>query len=134
MPDGRIADHEVLYRRIPPGETWFQPPSRISSCNFKLRPGESGISVYRAIAIDLAGVLNKPEAVEGSRVAETTAGQIRATRNGKGDPLRLDVIPVNDENDPGHAEIRGPDCGKISGGAAKALSKLFKLVESSAMQ
>ena len=134
MSDGRIADHEVLYRRIPPGEKWFQPPSRISSFNFKLRSGELGISVYRAVVVDVAGVLNNPEAVEGSRVAETTVGQIRAACNGKGDPLRLDVIPVDDENDPGHAEIRGPDKGKISSGAANALRKLFKLVESSTMQ
>lgn len=133
MPDGRIADHEVLYRRIPPGETWFQPPHRISSGNFTLSGGELGLSVYRAAIVDAAGVLSKPEAIEGSRVAETTAGHIRAAKNGKGDAIGFEVIPVNDENDPGHAEIRAPNNGNISKSAAKALQRLFKLVKSSAI-
>lgn len=130
MSERTIADDEVLYRRIPPGSPWFEPPDRISSFNFKLRRDELGISVYREIAVDVAGVLSKPEAIAGSGVAEVTAGQIRAARNGKGDPLGLDVVPVNDENDPGHAEIRGPVPGVISNGAARTLAKLFKLVKS----
>ena len=130
MSDGQIADDEVLYRRIPPGESWFQPPDRISSGNFKLQGDELGISVYRAITVDVAGVLSKPEAIAGSRVAQTTAGQIRAASDTKGDPLGLDVVPVDDENDPGHAEIRGPVPAVISSSAAKALKKLFKLAES----
>ncbi|MBN2290827.1 MAG: hypothetical protein JXM70_00290 [Pirellulales bacterium] len=131
MSEGRIADHEVLYRRIPPTERYFQPPDRITSANFKLRSGELGISVYRAVFVDAAGVLNKPGVTEGYRIAYTTAGQIRAARNGKDEPLYLDVISVSDENDPGHAEIRSPNIGKISSSAANALRKLFQLVESS---
>jgi hypothetical protein len=126
---GQIADDEVLYRRIPPGKTWLEPPDRITSGNFKLRSGEIGISVYRAVAIDVADVLNKPEAIAGSSVAEAMAGQIRKARNGKGDPLGLDVIPVNEENDPGHAEIRCSLPSGISNSAARTLSKLFKLVQ-----
>ena len=101
MSERTIADDEVLYRRIPPGSSWFEPPDRISSGNFKLRRDELGISVYRAVAVDVAGVLNMPEAVAQSRVAEVTAGQIRAARDGKGNPLGLDVVPVNNENNPG---------------------------------
>lgn len=127
MSEPTIVDEEVLYRRIPPGSSWFEPPDRISSGNFKLRGDELGISVYRAVAVDMAGVLDKPEAVADSRIAKVTAGQIRAARDGNGNPLGLDVVPVNDENDPGHAEIRGP---VISSGAAKAMKNLFKLVES----
>ena len=134
MSDGRIADHEVLYRRIPPGETWFQPSGQITSGNFTLTEDELGLSVYRAAIVDVKGVLSKPETKEESRVAETTVGQIRTAKNGKGDPLGLEVIPVNDENDPGHAEIRAPGNGKISKSAARALKKLFKLVEPSTMQ
>ena len=129
MSHGQIADDEVLYRRIPPGKTWFEPPDRITSGNFKTSSGELGISVYRAVAVDVAGVLNKPRATAGSIVAETTAGQIRKAKNGKGDPLGLEVVPVNDENDPGHAEIRcSSSSGGISKSAARALSKLFNLV------
>lgn len=128
MSSGQIADDEVLYRRIPSGKDWFEPPDRVSSFNFKLRPGEKGISVYRAVAIDVAGVLSKPNAIAGSGVATTVAGQVRALQNAKGDRLDLEVIPVNDEADPGHAEIRGPVVGKISSSAAKALRNLFTLV------
>lgn len=128
MSDDRIADDEILYRRIPSGEKWFQPPDRINSSNFKLRADEAGISVYRASVVDAAAVLGKPEALAGSKVACATAGQVRAAKNGKGEPLHLDIVPVNDENDPGHAEIRGPIAGTISSSAANALRKLFKLL------
>jgi hypothetical protein len=123
VSDGRIADDEVLYRRIPPGERWFQPPDRISSYNFKLRDGEVGLSGYRARVVDASGVLSKPEAIAGSRVAQATAGQVRAAKDGKGDLLGLDVVAVNDEKEPGHVEIRGPIPGVISDSAAKALKK-----------
>ena len=59
MSDAPIASSEILYRRIPPGTNWFEPPDRISSMNFKLRPGELGLSVYRAGAVDVQGVLSK---------------------------------------------------------------------------
>lgn len=130
----RIPDHEILYRRIPPGETHFQPPSRITSANFKLRRGELGLSVYRKIAVDLTGVLKRPEAIAGSRIAQATVGQIRSARNSEDTLLGLDVVATNDENDPGHAEIRGPKPGLITSSAAKTLSKIFKLVDLSSEQ
>lgn len=126
MSDGRIADDEVLYRRIPPGLSWFEPPDRISSGNFKLQDNELGVSVYRAAIVDAAHVLSDPQAKPGSRVVEATASQIRAARDGNDNPLCLDIVAVNDENDPGHAEIRGPIPGKISNGAARALKALFR--------
>ena len=118
MSDGHIPDDEVLYRRIPPGENWFQPPDRINSTNFKLRDGEMGVSVYRERIIDATGVLGKPQAIPGSRIAAATVGQIRAAKNGKGEPLNLDVVPISDENDPGHSEIcfREPTTGTIAPG------------------
>jgi hypothetical protein len=129
-----IADDEVLYRRIPPGKDWFEPPDRISSLNFKLNlklhPDELGISVYRARAVDVATVLSKPEAKPGSEVAQTTVGQIRAARDKEGNPLDLDVVPVKDENDPGHAEIRGTILREKPKSVAKTLRKLFKLAGS----
>ena len=126
MSKRTIADDEVLYRRIPPVLPWFEPPDRFTSANFKLRDNELGLSVYRASIVDVATVLSKPEAIADSKVAQATAAQIRAARNGKGEPLGLDVVAVNDENNPGHAEIRGT----ISTATARALKKLFKLVES----
>lgn len=133
MSEQAIADGEVLYRRIPPGEKWFKPPDRISSANFKLRKRqdgtkEEGISVYRKGIVNLEAVLNKPDAIPGSVVAAATAKEIRALRNGSGEPLDLDVLPVDDEHDSGHAEIRGPEPGKLSRGASEALRRLFQLV------
>ena len=132
MSEGTISDDEVLYRRIPPGAPWFEPPDRISSFNFKLRPEEFGISVYRARLVDAVGVLNKPGAIPGSRVAQATVRQIRAAQDNKGNPLRLDVVPVSDENDPGHAEIRGAVLRQNPKSAAKALRDLFRLTRSPA--
>ena len=131
MTRGQIAPDEVIYRRIPPWYSHFQPPDRITSPNFKLRDGELGLSVYRARVVDAAEVLSKPEAIAGSRVAQATVSEIRAARNSKGEALNLEVLPVDDEDDPGHAEIRSPVQGVITTGAAKALRALFKLVESS---
>jgi hypothetical protein len=128
VSDGRIADDEVLYRRIPPGESWFQPPGRITSGNFKLRPDELGISVCRAVAVDVVAALSEPQAKSGWRVAETTAGKIRASRDGKDNLLGLDVVAVNDENNPGHAEIRGRALCENPKVAAKALREQFALV------
>ena len=129
MSERTIADDEVLYRRIPPGKDWFEPPDRISSFNFKLPPDKLGISVYRAITVDVAGVLSAPRAIPGSGVARATAGQIRAAQDGNGNPLALDVVPVDDENDPGHAEIRGPALKERPKIAAKALRKMFTLAQ-----
>lgn len=40
MQHQRIPDEEILFRRIPPTTPWFEPPDRISTVNFKLKPGE----------------------------------------------------------------------------------------------
>lgn len=128
MPEKTIADDELLYRRIPPGSSWFEPPDRISSFNFKLRPGESGISVYRVAIVDASDVLKKPEAKSGSGVAQAAAGPIRTACDASNKPFDLDVVPTADEHDPGHAEIRGPSLHHRPKLTAKALCKLFYLV------
>lgn len=134
MSDERIADDEVLYRRIPPTERWFEPPNRITSANFKPRrrgdgTSEEGLSVYRAALVSPADVLRKPDAIPGSRVAAAKAGDIRALQNGAGNPLHLVVLAVDDENNPGHAEIRAETPGRLNQSAAKALRGLFTLVD-----
>ena len=131
MSDSTIGDDEVLYRRIPPGNDWLEPPDRISSLNFKRRRDERGLSVYRASVVSAQQVLDKPGALAGSRVAQATAGQIRGARDAQGDPLGLDVIPVDDENDPGHAEIRGATLIQRRTIAARALKELFRLSQPS---
>ena len=128
MDQDHVWDSEILLRRIPPGSPWFEPPDRIASFNFKLKPREMGLSVYRERIVSRQEVLEMPQAIPGSLLAWATAGEIRALKNAAGQPLDLDVIAVADERDPGHAEIRGPESGKLSTSAAKALNKLFRLV------
>jgi hypothetical protein len=125
--EDHVCDSEILFRRIPPGSPWFEPPDRIASFNFKLKPQEAGLSVYRERIVSGLEVLEKPQSIPGSMLAWATAGEIRALTNAAGKPLHLDVVAVADEHDPGHAEIRGPESGRLSTSAAKALKKLFRL-------
>lgn len=125
-----IADDEVVYCRIPPGDDWFELPNRITSANFKLdtKRHELGLSVYRTAVVTAQDVLAKPGARPRSGVASAIVGDIRRLCDKTGQPLHLDVIVVDDEDDPGHAEIRGPTPGRLAEAASKALRDLFKLV------
>ena len=128
MPERSIPDDERVFRRILPGTRWFVPPDRITSPNFKLREGEQGISVYRAMIVSPEEVLKKPGVIPGSFLTEATAGAIRQLADATGEPLDLDVVAVTDENDPGHAEIRGRALRQRTRPAADALKTLFKRV------
>ena len=128
MCEQSIPDDERLFRRIPPGTRWFAPPDRLTSSNFRLREGEQGISVYRARVVSAEDVLKKPGVMPGSFLTEATAGAIRQLADATGEPLRLDVVAVADENDPGHAEIRGLALRERSKPAADALKTLFERV------
>jgi hypothetical protein len=125
----RIQDDETICRRIPPTARWLEPAGH-TSANFKLdhRTNELGISVYRESKVSRASILSKPDAIPDSRIAIAIVGEIRQLVDGKKNPLNLDVIPVDDDKDPGHSEIRGPNPGEISQAASKALKKLFKLI------
>ncbi len=100
MTADSIADDEVILRHIPGGPSWQAPPAgRISSINFRLRPGESGVSVSRAgmtTPDELMQRLGDP--ARGSKIAALTAVEIRA--------IGLDVVSVPLPDDSGHAEIR----------------------------
>lgn len=128
MCEQSIPDDERLFRRIPPGTRWFAPPDRITSSNFKLSEDDEGISVYRARIVSAEDVLKKPGAIPGSFVTAAMAGTVRRLTDATGEPLRLDVVAVADENDPGHAEIRGRALRERSKPGADALKTLFKRV------
>ena len=130
MDADRVSDEEVVYRRVPSTLPWLEPPDRVTTANFKLdqRRSEQGLSVYRQAVVTIDDVLAKPDAIPGSHVARATVGAIRALCNGRQEPLNLDVIIVAAENNPGHAEIRGPQPGKLSQAASNALRNLFQLV------
>jgi hypothetical protein len=128
VAEKNISDDEVVYRRIPPGENWFQPPDRVTSGNFKLSPDEIGISVYREKIIDRSAILSHPKTIPGSRLTKATAKEIRELTNAQGELCGLDIIPIDDENDPGHAEIRVVPPNRFTQSVSKALKSLFKLV------
>lgn len=126
MSSGALPDDEIVYRRIPPKSPWFQPPDQISSANFKLdkRRREQGVSVYRAALLSPDEVLRKAGAIPGSFIVEATIGEIRKLQSGAGEPLNLDVV-MDNEDDPPHAEIRGPTPGHLSASASEQLKRLF---------
>lgn len=130
MCEQRIADEEIVYLRIPDGSPWREPPNRITSANFKLnhKRGDLGLSVYRDIVVTSADVLAKPGVTPGCFLAAATVGKIRELKDGAGNPRCLDVIAVDDEDDPGHAEIRGPEPGKFKKSVPRALCDLFKRI------
>ncbi len=114
-----VADSETVYRRIPPSEPWLEPPARITSANFKLRPGETGLSVYRKSMVqDPQDILSMPEAIPGSKLACARVADIRG--------IGLNVVPCPLPDAPAHAEIRGPE-GKITRSHAKKLRDVFRI-------
>ena len=101
MSDGSepIADHEILYRRIPAASGFYDPLVDPSPSPLAFRPttyDTTGLSLSRAKYTDLdqAG-----RGREGKRyyVAVLRAGELRR--------LGIEVVPKPLESDPGHCEI-----------------------------
>ncbi len=99
MTEEFIPDDEFVLRHIPGGTTWQAPGPRITSKNFELRAGETGVSVSRQ-AVTSAGALmaRLGNPTTGSRIAVASFAAIRA--------LGLEVVPDAKDYDAGHAEIR----------------------------
>lgn len=120
-PTDPVADVEVILRHIPGGTTWQAPGPRITSKNFELRPGETGVSVSR-IAItspdQLMARLGDP--AKGSRIA---AGAVAEVRN-----LGLEVVPDPKDYDLGHAEIRSATADLGDQTVRRQLAKLFQFL------
>ena len=101
------------------------------------RPAETSLSVWRmrltTEAALRANPLHKCPSDPKDRLPDdtlfltTTAGAVRALRNGSGEPLRLDVVPDDaDGTRPGHAGILCPDKpGKLTKAMSTALQGLF---------
>ena len=70
---------------------------------------------------------------DGVRVGTTNSGpppgRCGPCRTPKASRSSLDMVAVDDEMDPGHAEIRGTEPGKLSSSASRALKKLFRLAD-----
>lgn len=121
MNEQQIYDDEFVLRHIPGGTTWQAPGPRITSKNFELRAGETGISVSRqsvTTAGELMARLGNPSA--GSRVAVASVAAIRA--------LGLEVVAVPMDDDAGHAEICAGRTELKSQPVRKQLAQLFVLL------
>jgi hypothetical protein len=118
-----IGDDEIILRHIPGGPSYQQPPGpRITSLNFRLRPGESGVSVTRESITPAARLLaivgGDPAA--GSKVAVARAGDIRT--------LGLAVVAAPTDDDPGHAEIRSEMADLTARSVCRALAQVFRFL------
>lgn len=123
-----IPDYELVYRRIPNRSEWFEPPDKITSHNFRLRTGETGLSVYRANFVTPTELLLRGNMPEG-RIAFATAGAIRNLENPQGESLGLTVVEADDEREQGHAEIRHSGSANFTKAVSKALRDVFQLLE-----
>ena len=116
-----VADDETILRHIPGGTTWQAPGPRITSKNFELRPGETGVSVSR-VAItspdQLMARLGDPS--KGSRIA---AGAVAEVRN-----LGLEVVPDEKDYDPGHALICSATADLQDQTVRRQLAKVFQFL------
>ena len=121
-PTDAIADDELILRHIPGGTTWQKADGSIASPNFRLRPGEDGISVSRlAITSTEAFMTRLGDPATGSRIAVARAGDLRA--------LGFEVVSVPIPGDTGHAELRPTTADASAKQTQKALAMLFRYVE-----
>ena len=119
-----IANDEILLRHIPSGTTWQAPGPRITSRNFRLRPGHdvTGLSVTRqkiTSANRLVEVVGGDLEL-GSRVASATAREIRT--------LGMIVVPKPLADDPGHSEIQSGSLSLDELATSKLLAKTFQFL------
>ncbi len=126
MPLEPLEDDETVYRRIPRWDGFFSPPDHVTTANFKLRPQEVGLSVYKASVRTPESVVVGIGSLATSFLLRAKVRNIRGLQNTAHEALNLDVVEVPVEDDPGHAEIRKtPSGSKITPSAAKALRDLF---------
>ena len=95
-----IGDDEIILRHIPAGEPWQVAGTPLTTANFRLRRGHTGVSVSRAALTTSAQLLDRVggDLARGSKVAYARVGEVRA--------LGLAVVPAPLRDDAGHAEIR----------------------------
>ena len=123
MSQVTIDSNEIVIRHIP-GGTYFQAPGpRVTSSNFVLRDGETGVSVSRASLTTPESLMTRiGNPATGSLIASAGVAEIRS--------LGLDVVEAPIPEDPGHAEIREVTGSFSSRADRKRLAELFQFIES----
>ena len=129
MADQRISDNEIVVLRIPPGKVWFELPDRITSANFKLKSGATGLSVFRLSLAAEDEVLSPVRGgLPGSFLVSATVGSVRECANAAGELFHLDVVDDDESGEnPGHALIVAPGPGKFTKSISKSLQKIFQI-------
>jgi hypothetical protein len=123
LPATPVADDELLFRHIPGGLQFQYPPDNpITSQNFRLRPGERGLSVSRSALTTPAAVLARlGDPAKGSRIAACRAADLR--------DLGFEVVPDRLDDDPAHALIL-PGSNDLSARTPrKRLANLFQFLD-----
>jgi len=127
LKDDSLPDDELILRRIP-NQTYFLgnlTNPRINHHNFELEEDEDGVSCNRESLMSVEMLLNRPEAIPGSRAARAITSKIRA--------LGLDIIDVPDVIDPtnvGHCEIRPRHRNDLENKELrKQLASIFVLID-----
>jgi hypothetical protein len=95
-----IGDEEILYRRVPVSQNWYDPTSgqKISSKAFAPRPEDTtGLSLSRDQEYNTPEQAAKGPSKKGYYVACVRAGDLRKSG--------LRVVPRPIDGNPGHAEI-----------------------------
>ena len=101
-PDGSepINDDEILYRRIPVSQDWYDPRRDERPSPEAFRPQEydtTGISLSRNAEYKTIEAAGRGRSRKGYYVAEVRAGELR--KHG------IEVVPRPEPDDPGHVEI-----------------------------
>lgn len=96
-----ITDDELLYRRIPVSQGWYDSEKKLSPSPKAFRPNEvrdkTGLSVFRAKYVTMTELTQNPSGKQ-YYIAVLRAGDLR--EHG------IDVIPKpNPSSLPGHAEL-----------------------------
>lgn len=119
----RVADDERILRHVPEGRDYQGPGPvpKITSLNFNLRRGETGLSVTRAAMTSAAQLLAWVRSGPGSRVAVAVVGDVRA--------LGLEVVPVPLPDDAGHAEIRSAAASLDSKVSRREAAAVFRILD-----
>ena len=94
-----IDDEELLYRRIPASQDWYDPSKEPNLAVPAFRPRKydtTGISLSRAKYKSLREAAQNPRG-KSCYIAVLRAGDLRSAG--------IEVVPRPEDGDPGHAEI-----------------------------
>jgi len=119
-----IGNEENFLRRIPNMPLFMGSPKKervITRHNFILRASELGVSGNIERLMSPSELLAREESSPDAKVARAQVGAIRE--------LGFDVIFVEIDNNPGHAEIRPIGANLADETVQKALAAVFQFVQ-----